>query len=34
MKHIFKYMEIPCETWESTGQIHIEFDSRGEGKVA
>ena len=22
-------MEIPCETWESTGQIHIEFDSRG-----
>ena len=27
-------MEIPCETWKSTGQIHIESDSRGEGKVA
>lgn len=26
-------MEIPCETWESTGQIHIEFDSRGESSI-
>lgn len=25
-------MEIPCETWKSTGQIHIESDSRGGGE--
>ena len=29
-----KYMEIPFETWESVGQMRMEFDKEGEMKTA
>ena len=34
MKRVFEYMEIPFETWESVGQMRMEFDKEGEMKTA
>ena len=27
MKRVLEYMEIPFETWESVGQMRMEFDN-------
>lgn len=34
MKRVLEYMEIPFETWESVGQMRMEFDKGGEMKAA
>ena len=34
MKRVLEYMEIPFETWESVGQMRMEFDKEGEMKTA
>lgn len=34
MKRVLEYMEIPFETWESVGQMRMEFDKGGEIKAA
>lgn len=34
MKRVLEYMEIPFETWESVGQMRMQFDKEGEMKTA